>query len=548
MSIIDWLVVCLTLLAIVLYGVWQSRKARGMEVYMRGDRQQNWFTIGLSVMATQASAITFLSTPGQAYQSGMGFVQFYFGLPIAMILVSQYIVPLFYKSNVYTAYEYLEQRYDLRVRLLTSFLFLVQRGLAAGITIYAPAIVLSSALGWHLDLLIVGIGILVIAYTVSGGTRAVSLTQKWQMAVIMGGVFYAFFWLLISLNETTGVAAAIDIAARAGKLEVISFDLDVESRYTIWSGLLGGTFLSLAYFGTDQSQVQRYISARNLDESRMALMMNALLKIPMQTIILLLGVLLYVFYTSHPQPIAFDSARVEQLLAKDHSGQAARLVNDFDRLEQVRLARGADELLPRQIELRNEMNHLSQELNVRSKTPDSDFVFIRFVLDHLPHGITGLLLAVILSAGMSSTAGELNALSVSSVRDYYQRLGLGPNSGDNPLAARLLTAFWGILAILAALWMQMFENLIELVNILGSLFYGTILGVFVCAIWLRKSTAIAVTYAAIAAQTTVLLFYFLLRNEIGFLWYNAIGTMTVVLLAWLISVIGVNMEIKRNSS
>ena len=333
MNALDWTVLAMTLATIIGYGTWRTRKQRDLDSYLRGGRESNWATVGLSVMATQASAITFLSTPGQAFESGMGFIQFYFGLPIAMIILSIVVVPLFYNLNVYTAYEFLEKRFDLNTRLLTAFLFLVQRGLAAGITIYAPSIVLSTVLGWDLTYLNIIIGLLVIIYTVSGGTKAVSITQKWQMAVIMGGMFFAFYMIIDYISPTFSFFEAIEFAGASGKMEIVNFDVDVKSRYTIWSGLTGGLFLALSYFGTDQSQVQRYISASSIKESRMGLMFNAILKIPMQFFILLTGVLLFVFYQIKEQPISFNQEVVALVMESDRADEGGELLAEFQHIQ-----------------------------------------------------------------------------------------------------------------------------------------------------------------------------------------------------------------------
>jgi SSS family transporter len=426
MNIYDWLVLGFTLFAIVAYGTWRTRKQRDLNSYLRGGQEAGWATVGLSVMATQASAITFLSTPGQAFESGMGFIQFYFGLPIALIIISIVVIPMFYKLNVYTAYEFLENRFNLNTRLLTAFLFLVQRGLAAGITIYAPAIVLSTVLGWNLTQLNIIIGILVIIYTVSGGTKAVSITQKWQMAVIMGGMVFAFILILQYIGEHFSFLEAVKFAGASGKMQIVDLEPNFESRYTIWSGLTGGLFLALSYFGTDQSQVQRYISASSVKQSRMGLMFNAVLKIPMQFFILFTGVMLFVFYQAEKQPISFNQEVIAQVLNSDQSDKGEKLMLQFDEIQNEKnaLVKSSgldkmdeiDRLQIDQASIKSEFNALSESINIDVPTKDSDYVFIRFILDYLPHGAIGLLLAVILSAAMSSTAGELNALATTTIK------------------------------------------------------------------------------------------------------------------------------------
>jgi Na+/proline symporter len=551
MNLFDWTVLVFTLLAIVAYGTWRTRKQKDLESYLRGGRESNWFTVGLSVMATQASAITFLSTPGQAFESGMGFIQFYFGLPLALIIVSIVIIPLFYRLNVYTAYEFLENRFDLNTRLLTAFLFLIQRGLAAGITIYAPAIVLSTVLGWDLTKLNIIIGLLVIVYTVSGGTKAVSITQKWQMAVIMGGMFFAFYMVLDYLAPRFTFLEALQFAGVNGKMEIVNFDLNMESRYTIWSGLTGGMFLALSYFGTDQSQVQRYISASSIKESRMGLMFNAILKIPMQAFILLTGVLLFVFYQMNEQPISFNQQVVEVVMESDRAEEGQYLLDQFGRVQEekneiIRESRDNNQdeiarLLTAENDLKLKFNEISSQVNSDVPTKDSDYVFIRFILEYLPHGAIGLLLAVILSAAMSSTAGELNALATTTMNDFVNRLSHWKVSPDREvLWSKLITVFWGLLAISFALMADLFDNLIEVVNILGSLFYGTILGIFICAIFIKRVKSREVIIAAALAELLVLgLFagttFNWLSFDIGFLWFNVIGCLAVLVLAVLLS-------------
>ena len=551
MNIYDWLVLGFTLFAIVAYGTWLTRKQRDLNSYLRGGQEAGWATVGLSVMATQASAITFLSTPGQAFESGMGFIQFYFGLPIALIIISIVVIPMFYKLNVYTAYEFLENRFNLNTRLLTAFLFLVQRGLAAGITIYAPAIVLSTVLGWNLTQLNIIIGILVIIYTVSGGTKAVSITQKWQMAVIMGGMVFAFILILQYIGEHFSFLEAVKFAGASGKMQIVDLEPNFESRYTIWSGLTGGLFLALSYFGTDQSQVQRYISASSVKQSRMGLMFNAVLKIPMQFFILFTGVMLFVFYQAEKQPISFNQEVIAQVLNSDQSDKGEKLMLQFDEIQNEKnaLVKSSgldkmdeiDRLQIDQASIKSEFNALSESINIDVPTKDSDYVFIRFILDYLPHGAIGLLLAVILSAAMSSTAGELNALATTTMNDFVKRLGNQElDERKQVLYSKLITVGWGLLAIAFALAANLFDNLIELVNILGSLFYGTILGIFVCAIFLKSVKAREVIIGAIVAEALILFLFAgshwdILPINIGFLWFNVIGCLVVIITALMVS-------------
>ncbi len=557
MSTPDYVVMLGTLLLIVSYGVYKTRRNKSIEDYLLGDKQLGWATIGLSVMATQASAITFLSTPGLAYESGMAFVQNYLGLPLALIVVSAVFIPMYYKLNVFTAYEYLEQRFDLKVRLLAAFIFLVQRGLAAGITIYAPAIVLSSVLHWDLTLTILLVGILVIIYTVSGGTKAVSLTQKWQMMVILLGMGIAFYTVLDNLPENVGFVDGLRLAGKAGKTEAINFRFDLSERYTFWSGITGGFFLALAYFGTDQSQVQRYLGGKSVKESRMGLMFNAVLKIPMQFFILLTGVMVFVFFQFEPHDVLFDRASMEVVQEQGSVNELAALNEaHFANHNEKRKAAhavveafnsGNTELEHAEVEryrglldegrlLRDEAKQVVLQADPSLSQRDSDYVFISYVLGYMPKGLIGLLLAVILSAAMSSTAGELNALGSTASIDFYKRL-VKPEASPAHyvLASKLLTAFWGVLALTFALTADLFENLIEAVNILGSLFYGTVLGIFTSAFFIKRAGSGAVLMSALVAQAIVFLLFIFLSNEVSYLLYNFIACATVMLLAWILS-------------
>ncbi|NEQ48690.1 MAG: sodium:solute symporter [Leptolyngbya sp. SIO3F4] len=548
MTWIDWTVLMGTLTAIVGYGTWKTRQQRTLSAYLKGDNSMKWWTIGLSVMATQASAITFLSTPGQAYESGMGFVQFYFGLPLAMVVISAAFIPRYYGLKVFTAYEYLENRFGLPTRLFTALLFLISRGLAAGITIYAPAIVLSSLLGWNLWLTNVIVGVLVIVYTVSGGTKAVSITQKWQMAVIFTGMFLAFFLILNDLPEELSFAQTVDIAGMLGKMEIVDTSFDPKNRYTLWTGLLGGFFLALSYFGTDQSQVQRYLGGKNMTESRLGLLFNGLLKIPMQFFILFVGILVFVFYQFHTPPAFFNQPGKEAAYATEYAGEIKTLETEFEEIhaEKKELlnayiagdAEAQAQIVAKEEQLqkvRTEIKEKIHEAAPNVETRDTDYVFLTFILNHLPSGVVGLLLAVILSAAMSSTAGELNALASTTYIDYYQRLGKRePDEAKQVRISKLLTAGWGVLAIIIALSAQLYENLIQLVNVLGSLFYGTILGIFVVAFFLRFVKGQAVLIAGFIGQGTVVLLHVLTVLEIielGYLWYNVIGCGVVVIFA-----------------
>ncbi|MEQ8359222.1 MAG: sodium:solute symporter [Cytophagales bacterium] len=553
MNWFDWLTMLGTLLFIAIYGAWKTRKNKNIKSYLQGDKDMKWVTIGLSVMATQASAITFISTPGQAFESGMGFVQNYFGLPLALIIVSAVFIPLYYKLNVFTAYEFLEARFDLKTRLLAAFLFLFQRGLAAGITIYAPAIILSTTLGWNLSVTIVMVGLVVVIYTVSGGTKAVSLTQKWQMGVIMLGMLIAFFIIIHSLPEYIGFVDAVDIAGRMGKLDAVNFSFDPTERYTFWSGITGGLFLALSYFGTDQSQVQRYLGGKSVTESRMGLIFNAVLKIPMQFFILFVGVMVFVFYQFESHEVLFDKTNLENLRQSKYSEEISFHEKEYARNHQIKQEEirelikarndGNAELLSEKQETIKELDLNSKEIRANVKqilieeypeetAKDSDFVFLTFIMNYLPHGIIGLLLAVIISAAMSSTAGELNALGSTTVVDFYKRLVKSEASDTHyVIASRLLTALWGILAIMFALFARLLENLIEAVNILGSLFYGTILGIFLVAFFFKRIKGSGVFSSALLAQLFVFILYIFFEDVVAYLWYNVIGCFLVIFIS-----------------
>lgn len=554
MTLIDWLVLASTLLFIVIYGSWKTRQSTTIESYFKGDNELKWGAIGLSIMATQASAITFLSTPGQAYESGMGFVQFYFGLPIALVVLSATVIPRYYSMKVFTAYEYLEGRFDLKIRLYTAFLFLLQRGLAAGITIYAPAIVLSTVLGWNLNITNILVGTLVIVYTVSGGTKAVSLTQKWQMAVIMSGMFLAFFLIIYMLPDQWTFTEYLGLAGEMGKMEIIDTSFDPNNRYTIWSGIFGGFFLSMSYFGTDQSQVARYLGGKSIQESRLGMMFNALLKIPMQFFILLVGVMLFVFYQFNQPPAFFNVSTLNKIEQTEHHESVVELEQQYadwwqskqslvtDLLEaKSNNDAAATEYIRGQLtvrenqgkEIRSQIKEHIKAADPSLETKDSDYVFISFILKYLPHGIIGLLMAVILSAAMSSTAGELNALASTTVVDFYKRVGVQNASESHYVfVSKMFTVLWGVIAIVFALSAHLVDNLIEAVNILGSLFYGTILGIFLLAFYSKRVSKRSIFPAGIISQITVLILYF--TTDTGFLWYNLIGCGLVAVIAWTI--------------
>lgn len=554
MNTLDLIVLFGTLIFIVAYGVYKTRGQKDIEGYLLGSNSMKWGTIGLSVMATQASAITFISTPGQAYESGMGFVQNYFGLPLALIVVSAVFIPLFYRLKVYTAYEFLEKRFDIKTRYLGAGIFLIQRGLAAGITIYAPAIILSSILHWNLTFTILCTGILVIIYTVSGGTKAVSITQKQQMGVIMAGMFTAFFMILGYINDHTTFGGALEIAGSLGKLEAVNLSFDPGERYTIWSGLTGGFFLALSYFGTDQSQVQRYLGGSSVTESRMGLMFNALLKIPMQFFILFVGVMVYVFFIFYTPPVHFKEASLEIVQKSQYAEEygdlneqylaavaqrkiaAQQLVADDLSDEQVEELGAALKVADEQtIAIREQVKEVIIKADNTLETKDSDYVFLTFIITYLPHGLIGLLIAVIFSAAMSSTSSELNALASTSSVDFYKRHFKKNESPAHYLkASKGLTLLWGTIAIIFALLANNSENLIEAVNIVGSLFYGTVLGIFLVAFFFKWVKGNAVFVAALIAQAGVITIHIMTELDmfsLSYLWYNVIGCGTTILLS-----------------
>lgn len=572
MSTLDWAVLFLTLVSIAVYGVYKTRGKQSLETYLKGNKD-NWWTIGLSIMATQASAITFLSTPGQAYEDGMRFIQFYFGLPLAMIIISVVFVPIFYKLKVYTAYEYLENRFDLKTRTLTALLFIVQRGLAAGITIYAPAIILSTLLGWNLILTNIFIGVLVILYTVSGGTEAVSITQKQQMAVMMGGMVLAGIMVIQLLPIS--IPEALRVAGKMDKLNVVNFEFDWADRYSFWSGMSAAVFLFLSYFGTDQSQVQRYLSGQTLTQSRMGLMMNGFLKIPMQFLILFIGVLVFVFYQFITPPIHFNQVQTESLRKSSHASELARLEGAFQAnfdsskviysqllsaMEQEKeeatvagLTGSLKGLKAGQQEIRTEVKSLLLTHDPEAETRDTDYVFMRFVMDYLPTGVVGLLFAAIFAAAMSSSSSELNALGTTTTVDLYKR-SIRKEASDSHYvrSSKLFTAFWGFGAILFATYASLFENLIQAVNLLGSLFYGTILGIFIVGFFVKWIKGRAVFLAAILSEALILVVHFFngkglmgLEWNIGFLWYNAIGCIAVVLFGLILQLFVGSSDIKK---
>ena len=550
MNPLDFIVLIGSMLGIAAYGMWRTRGRRDLNAYLKGAGNTPWFAIGLSVMATQASAITFLSTPGQGYVGGLGFVQIYFGLPVALIIIAIFFLPLFRRLNVYTAYEYLGRRFDGKTRLLGAGLFLIQRGLGAGLTIYAPAIVLSSVFHWPLDLTIISSGLLVIIYTVAGGNDAVTVTQKYQIGVIFAGMFIAFGLLLSKLPAGLSFGDSLALAGGFHKLEAVNFSSSLHERYTIWSGLLGGTFLMLSYFGTDQSQVQRYLSGSSLRESRLGLMFNAVCKIPMQFGILFLGVMMFVFYQFEPPPLFFNDTSRQYLAEHGASEQLQALETNFNQthaaarqqLEQWLTARHNGDAAGAQAAFaaattayaQGEQIHAAaakalSAANPHATTNEADYVFISFILHYLPHGIIGLLVAAFFAAALSSKAAELTALGSSTTVDLYRHLKTGATDQECLRASKWFTALWGVVAIGFALYAHLVENLIQAVNILGSIFYGVMLGIFVVAFFLRRVGGTAVFSAALAAQSLVFVLYSNLT--ISYLWYPLIGCTACVFLS-----------------
>jgi solute:Na+ symporter, SSS family len=551
MSAIDWLVLSITLAFIILYGIWKSRGAKNIEGYLLADRKLPWYHVGLSVMATQASAITFLSAPGQGYSDGLRFVQFYFGLPLAMVVLCITFIPIFNKLNVYTAYEYLEKRFDNKTRSLTAFLFLLQRGLSTGITIYAPAIILSTIL--HIDIFytIIFNGVIVIVYTVYGGTKAVSYTQVLQMSIIFGGLFLAAYMVVHLLPANVGLIDALHLAGKMNKLNAIDTTFDVNNKYNLWSGIIGGFFLQLSYFGTDQSQVGRYLTGSSITQSRLGLIMNGLVKIPMQFFILLIGVLVFVFYQFHSAPIFFNAVEVKRIENSVYKQEYKQLVEAYQlnhHQKQKEISTLLNSIHTNNTTVLNETKINLQAADAKSKAikkqvtdlmlknyakadvNDSNYIFLSFITQQLPVGVVGILIAIIFLAAMGSTASGLNSLASTTVVDFYKRLIKKQANEKTYLnASRWATLAWGIFCIVVAFFASRLGNLIEAVNILGSLFYGTILGIFLVAFYMKKINGTAVFFAALVAEVFVVWAW--LTNLTAFLWLNVIGCLLVMVFA-----------------
>ena len=551
MNNIDWFVLIFTLLVIVVYGTIKTKGAKTAKEYIKAGNNAKWWTIGLSVMATQASAITFLSTPGQAFNDGLGFVQFYFGLPIAVVIVCLIFIPIYHKLKVYTAYEFLEKRFDLKTRSLTAILFLIQRSLSAGITIFAPSIILSTVLGWNLIWTNIIIGLLVIIYTVSGGTKAVNYTQKYQMGIILIGLIIVFVTVINLFPENISFKKAIEIASTNSKMEILNFSFDFENRYTVWSGIIGGTFLMMSYFGTDQSQVQRYLSGKSLREMQLGMIFNGILKIPMQFFILFIGIMVFVFYQFSASPLNFNP-QAEKIVSQssfseNYNSLKIDLKNNFEKKmfyydeflnsKNIETKKQIINLNEKEDELRKEGKSLIKkagiEKNIKVETNDKDYIFINFILNNLPNGIIGLLLAVILSAAMSSTSSEINALATTSVVDILKRNFSYINDDNIVYYTKLMTFFWGICAITIASFAYLADNLIQLVNIIGSIFYGNVLGIFMIALFFKKLKSNSVFFGAIITQLIIIYAWFF--DWMPFLWLNVFGCFTVIFISNLIN-------------
>ena len=559
---IDWIILIGTLVGITLYGIYSTRGKTDMKTYLLGTKDLKWWTIGLSIMATQASAITFLSTTGQGYEDGMRFAQFYFGLPVAMVILSIFFLPVYYRLNVFTAYQYLEARFDLKTRTLAACFFLVQRGMSTGLTIYAPSIVLSVIMGWDLMFTNFFLGIFVILYTVFGGGEAVSVTQQQQMIIILIGMFIAFGVMIFKLPSDVSFTDAVSVAGKLGKTNIVDFKFDLGNKYNFWSGMLGGTFLFLSYFGTCQSQVQRYLSGASLTESKLGLLFNGLIKVPMQVLVLFVGIMMFVFYQFNKAPIHFNrdnlaqiqtpqyqptltaletqqatvfenkKAEIRTLITAIHSKDEKAIESSKARVEAFQCQ---DKIIRDSVKSLIKMASCDKMRKVETK--DSDYIFITFIINNLPVGLIGLLLAVIFSAAMSATSSEINALATTSIIDIYRRQ-MRPNETDNHYMrmSQWLTAFWGFIAMSFALFASFLENLIEAVNIVGSLFYGSILGLFMVAFFMPKIGSKAVFSAAVIAQILIFVVFTLDRMGVfkfAYLWLNLLGCVLVMSIAWI---------------
>jgi Na+/proline symporter len=566
MSNLDWMVMSSFLVFVAVYGVWKTRGKKDINGYILANKSTPWYTITLSIMATQASAITFLSTPGQAYVDGMRFVHLYLGLPIAMVIISIVVVPHFHRLKVYTAYEFLESRFDLKNRTFGSVLFLMHRGLACGFTIFAPAMIISVILGWDIRFTIFMIGGLVILYTTTGGTDAVYKTHLLQMGIITVGMGIAFFWIFRLLPSDISFLDAVHVAGKTGKLNVINLAFDWRDEYNIWTGLIGGTFLALSYFGADQSQVQRYLAGRSIAQSRFGLLANGVVKIPMQFTILFTGAMIFVFYQFVTPPLFFNSVETSNVKNSTYSQAYQELETEYARVHQEKQTYVRDMLAAINNKTDSDLDQTIQavqesqilESNIKEEaaglikkadpgadTEDTNYIFLSFVINFLPVGLIGLILAAILSASMSSTAAELNALASVTIVDIYKRVFKKSGSDRHYLiASKLATVFWGIYAINFALFANRLGSLIEAVNKLGSLFYGTILGIFIIAFFFKKIGGTSTFIAGVISELTILACYFF--TEIPYLWYNVIGPVVIIVLAHLMNPLFASIKNNRS--
>lgn len=560
MALIDWIVLLLTLLLVVLYGIYKGKATKDINGYYRSNRELPWYMVMLSVVGTQASAITFLSGPGQAYTDGMRFVQYYFGLPLAMVVLSITFIPIFTRLNIYTAYEYLEKRFDKRTRTFTSVVFLVSRALSTGISIYAPAIIMSSVLGWNIYLTNVIMGGIVILYSISGGARAVAYTQQLQLIIIFAGLFFAAYLILDMMPVGIGVGTAIDIGREMGKMNIITTGIsdqgfDWNDRFNIFSGLIGGFFLALSYFGTDQSQVGRYLTASSVKQSRIGLLMNGIVKVPMQFFILMIGVLVFVYYLFHASPLYFNQLAVDKLKQTAYRSQVLaiekahdqvtieknKLLDSWKHTSDSSVIKTLGNINAKEEQLRVRFKSLIKESGISVEKTDTNYVFIRFVMDHMPKGLVGLLIAVIFLAAWGSIAAALNSLSSSTLIDFHkQYINANPSAAEEFGLSRIYTLFWGVFCIVFAQFATSLGSLIEAVNVLGSWFYGVMLGIFLVAFYLKRVGSTSVFYAAILGELIVIsMFVF---TEIGWLWLNAIGAIAVVILAYAGNIIGLDRK------
>lgn len=554
MTNLDWLFLILTLSSIIFYGIYKNRKDTDIEGYLLGNQSLPWYHVGFSLMATQASAITFLSAPGQGFSDGMRFVQFYFGLPLAMIVLSITFIPIFHRLKVFTAYEYLENRFDSRVRIFTAILFLLSRGLATGISIYAPSIILSTIFGWDITVTNIIMGGIVLIYTVIGGTKAISYTHLQQMFFVTIALFFAGYFVMQLMPEDVSTFDAIKIAGKTGRMNVIDLNFNPTERYNLWSGLIGGFFLQLSYFGTDQSQVGRYLTGKSIKESRLGLIMNGFIKVPMQFGILLIGVLVFVFYLFNDSPVFYNQVEVKKIensqyasaykaieqknqeLILDKKQTVNELKNALKNDDQTVISRNSarlNEIVEQQKELKSEVSEIIKKNNPSGDPNDVNYIFLRFIMDHLPHGFIGLLVAIIFSASMGSVASAYSSLAATSLVDVINKTKFKPNGQELELKySKALTIFWGLFCILVASFAQKLGNsMIELVNILGSWFYGIILGIFLVAFYMKYISAKPIFWGAILGQILVILIW---KYElVAFLWLNPIGVMLVVAFSWL---------------